>query len=72
MRIEKTDYASSALQRIVDIEQGTWKVENDQLIILHAADSNIELGRWNLFDSTGQIATSTNPFYRVAVNIAPY
>ena len=72
MRIEKVDYVSAAVQRIVDIEQGTWKVVNNQLIILHASDPLIELGRWDLFDSSGVNATSTNPFYRVAVNVAPY
>jgi hypothetical protein len=72
MRIEKVDYVSAAVQRIVDIEQGTLKVENNQLIILHASDQTIELGRWDLFDSSGVNATSTNPFYRVAVNVASY
>lgn len=72
MRIEKVDYASAAIQRIVDIEQGTWKVEANQLVILHASDETIELGRWNLFGADGVTATSTDPFYRVAVNVEPY
>ena len=73
MRIEKTDYVSSAVQRIVDIEQGTWEIDsvNNQLVIKHA-ESGIEIGKWNLFDSGGETGTSRNPFYRVAVNVAPY
>jgi len=73
LRIEKTDYVSSAVQRIVDIEQGTWEVDSatNQLIIKHA-ETGTEIGRWNLFDSGGVTGTSRNPFYRVAVSVEPY
>jgi hypothetical protein len=73
MRIEKMDYMSSAIQRIIDIEQGTWQVDSsaNQLIIKHA-ETGTEIARWNLFDSSGTVPTSSNPFYRVAVEIQPY
>lgn len=73
MRIEKTDYMSSAIQRIVDIEQGTWEINsaNNRLIIKHAETGNI-IGEWNLFASNGITGTSRNPFYRVAVSVEPY
>ncbi len=73
MRIEKTDYMSSAVQRIVDIEQGTWEIDSasNQLIIKHA-ETGAEIGRWNLFDSGGITGTSRNPFYRVAVDVKAY
>jgi hypothetical protein len=73
MRIEKTDYMSSAVQRIVDIEQGTWEIDSasNQLVIKHA-ETGVEIGRWDLLDSGGITGTSRNPFYRVAVNVQPY
>ena len=73
MRLERSDYLSSAIKRIVDIEQGTWEIDSssNELVIKHAA-TNEEIGRWELFDSSGVTGTTRNPFYRVAKNVSPY
>ena len=73
MRIERADYVSDAIKRIVDIEQGTWEIDSDnfELVIKHAT-SGEELGRWELFDSSGEVKTTRNPFYRRAKTISPY
>lgn len=73
MRLEKADYLSSAIKRIVDIEQGTWELDSstNELVIKHAGTGE-EIGRWELFDSSGEVGTTRNPFYRVAKNVSPY
>lgn len=73
MRIEKVDFISSSIKRILDIEQGTWEIdsENNELVIKHAV-SDEEIGRWSLFDSSGVTGTTRNPFYRRAKTISPY
>jgi hypothetical protein len=73
MRLERSDYLSSAIKRIVDIEQGTWEIDSssNELVIKHAATDE-EIGRWGLFDSSGVVGTTRSPFYRVAKNISPY
>jgi hypothetical protein len=73
MRLERSDYLSSAIKRLVDIEQGTWEIDSssNELVIKHAVTGE-EIGRWELFDSSGEVGTTRNPFYRVAKNISPY
>ena len=57
------------VQRLLDIENGTWKIENNNLYII-APDGTTELARFNLFAADGTTPTSTNPFFRVPVSIA--
>lgn len=57
------------VQRLLDIENGTWKIENNSLFII-APDGVTELGRFNLFGPDGTTPTSTNPFFRIPVSIA--
>ena len=73
MRIERADYVSDAIKRIVDIEQGTWELnsETNELIIKHA-ETNDVLGVWDLKDSSGVTGTTRNPFYRIAKEVSPY
>ena len=73
MRIERADYVSDAIKRIVDIEQGTWELDSvtNELIIKHAETDDV-LGRWDLKDSSKITGTTRNPFYRIAKEISPY
>ena len=73
MRIERADYVSDAIKRIVDIEQGTWELDSttNELTIKHAGTDTV-LGRWDLKDSSGITGTTRNPFYRIAKDISPY
>ena len=73
MRIERSDYLPSVIKRIADIEQGTWELSTDtnELIIKHAVTQAI-IGKWDLFDASGEVGTTRNPFYRKAKIVSPY
>lgn len=54
------------VQKILDIEQGEWRISNNQLIIT-SADGQTVLGTFDLRDENDQ-PTSTNPFIRRPVS----
>ena len=56
--------ANGKLNTILDIEQGTWEIKNEQMIF-YAVDGS-ELMRFNLYDKNGQ-PTSTAVFKRERV-----
>ena len=56
------------IQRLVDIEQGSWKIVSNQLLV-YSPGGDLLL-RHDLKDQNG-LPTSSNPFTRLAVSIAP-
>ena len=56
------------VQNILDIEQGEWRISNNQLIIT-SADGETVLGTFDLRDENDQ-PTSTNPFIRRPVSVS--
>ena len=64
----KIDGLQPLLQRLLDIEQGTWKIIDNQLVVYSPA--GVELLVHNLKDKNG-LPTSVSPFLREAVTVAP-
>ena len=62
------DKLDGHVQRLIDIEQGEWRIENNQLLFSHPLDPNDILARFNLYDNNGQ-PTSNNPFKRSVVSL---
>ena len=58
---EKINGLQPIVQRLLDIEQGTWKIINNQLIV--CTPEGVELLKHDLIDRYG-FATSTSPFQR--------
>jgi hypothetical protein len=56
------------IRRLVDIEQGSWKIVANQLLV-YSPEGDLLL-RHDLEDENG-LPTSSNPFRRLAVSIAP-
>lgn len=56
------------IRRLVDIQQGNWSIENNQLVVRSIAGDI--LLRHDLRDQLGN-PTSSNPFTRTAVNVRP-
>ena len=56
------------IRRLVDIEQGSWKIVANQLLV-YSPGGDLLL-RHDLEDENG-LPTSSNPFRRLAVSIAP-
>lgn len=56
------------IRRLVDIEQGSWKIVANQLLV-YSPEGDILL-RHDLEDENG-LPTSSNPFRRLAVSVAP-
>ena len=62
------DRLDGHVQRLIDIEQGEWRIENNQLLFTHPTDPNDILARFDLYDNNGQ-PTSNNPFKRSVVSL---
>ena len=62
------DRLDGHVQRLIDIEQGEWRIENNQLLFSHPNDPNDILATFNLYDNNGQ-PTSNNPFKRSVVSL---
>lgn len=62
------DNLDKHVQRLIDIEQGEWRIENNQLLFTHPTDPNDILARFDLYDNNGQ-PTSNNPFKRSVVEL---
>lgn len=60
----KIDGLQPLIQRLLDIEQGTWKILNNQLVVY--SPEGEELLKHDLIDRHG-FATSTSPFQRRAI-----
>ena len=61
----------SRANRLLDIEQGTWKIEGTQLAFYSAgysANVDQEIARYDLTDANGN-PTNVNPFRRVLVEL---
>jgi hypothetical protein len=62
------DRLDGHVQRLIDIEQGEWRIENNQLLFSHPKDPTDILATFNLYDNNGQ-PTSNNPFKRSVVQL---
>ena len=62
------DRLDGHVQRLIDIEQGEWRIENNQLLFTHPADPDDILATFNLYDNNG-LPTSSNPFKRSVVSL---
>jgi len=62
------DRLDGHVQRLIDIEQGEWRIENNQLLFTSPTDPTDILATFNLFDDNGQ-PTSNNPFKRSVVSL---
>tara|TARA_Y100001937_G_C7099868_1_gene321975 strand:+ start:614 stop:1150 length:537 start_codon:yes stop_codon:yes gene_type:complete len=62
------DRLDGHVQRLIDIEQGEWRIENNQLLFTHPTDPTDILATFNLYDNNGQ-PTSDNPFKRSVVQL---
>ena len=56
------------VQKLLDIEEGEWRIQNNQLIIT-SADGQTVLATFDLRDANDQ-PTSTNPFIRRPVTVS--
>ena len=63
------DRLDKHVQRILDIEQGEWYIENNQLFITNA-DRSVQYAIFDLQDQNG-IANSTSPTQRLVNTILP-